>query len=86
MAPFSSTSISTSTATLDLYKQEAEKALNQSQQRLGELQKYQHDLEKAAELAEALPLRLSHEVLVPFGKHAFFPGALNGPLWVMVIG
>jgi len=70
---------STDPAFVRLYHAEVEKALAAEYTQLQEMQAIQEDLRTSHDLVRDLPNRLSHPIFVPFGPHAFFPGALMRP-------
>ena len=63
-------------ATLSLYEKEEDMAVTESEQQLHELNKASSLIREARSSLATLPSKLRVPILVPLGKHAFFPGHL----------
>ncbi|KAL6749807.1 Prefoldin subunit-domain-containing protein [Haematococcus lacustris] len=64
-------------AALQLYAAEVGKAIAKTEANIAELRRQRDQLQGTRDLVAELPKRLTHDVMVPFGRHAFFPGHLR---------
>ena len=65
------------TAASSVYAVEVRKAINSQQDQLNQLEAAHEQLQQTLTSLEQLPSKLKHEIMVPMGKHAFFPGHLT---------
>jgi unconventional prefoldin RPB5 interactor 1 len=65
------------TAASSVYATEVRKAINNHQEQLNQLEAAHEQLQQTLTSLEQLPNKLKHEIMVPMGKHAFFPGHLT---------
>jgi prefoldin alpha subunit len=62
---------------LVVYHAEVRKAITAQQNRLEQLQVAHDNLQGTIKCVKRLPSKLRHQIMVPYGKHAFFPGYLT---------
>eukprot|EP00775_Hariotina_reticulata_P008449 gene8449-8633_t len=60
-----------------IYHAEVRKAITAQETRLEQLQVAHDQLQETINCVQQLPSKLRHQVMVPYGKHAFFPGHLT---------
>ncbi len=58
------------------YEQKLLSAIATQEQAVAKLQSQLQELEAVGSLVQELPRQLKHDVMVPLGRHAFFPGQL----------
>jgi prefoldin alpha subunit len=72
------------TSAFAVYATEVRKAIGNQQQQLDQLRGAHEQLHQTLDSLEQLPNKLQHQVMVPMGKHAFFPGHLTRTNEIMV--
>jgi prefoldin alpha subunit len=72
------------TSAFAVYATEVRKAISNQQQQLDQLRGAHEQLQQTLDSLEQLPNKLQHQVMVPMGKHAFFPGHLTRTNEIMV--
>eukprot|EP00798_Chlamydomonas_sp_ICE-L_P003188 gene3188-13202_t len=74
-----------SAAALKLYRHEVEKIIASHEARLQQLTAVQSEVSEVKDMLEHdLPAKLSHQISVPFGRHAFFMGEIQHTNELMV--
>jgi prefoldin alpha subunit len=72
------------TSAFSVYATEVRKAINNQQEQLSQLEAAHEQLQQTLDSLEQLPTKLRHPVMVPMGKHAFFPGHITRTNEIMV--
>jgi prefoldin subunit 5 len=62
---------------LATYEREVRRSLRNDEETLQKLQQYRSEVASTRGMLEELPKRLTHNIAVPFGRHAFFLGQLQ---------
>lgn len=60
-----------------VYAADVRKAISKQKSQLDQLRAAHDQLQQTIDSLEQLPAKLRHEIMVPLGKHAFFPGHLT---------
>lgn len=61
---------------IDLYTKEVQRGIRGEEEKLKRLLELENELKGTLLAVKDLPTRLRHDIIVPFGPHAFFPGQL----------
>jgi prefoldin alpha subunit len=72
------------TSAYSVYATEVRKAINTQESQLRQLEAAHAKLQQTLDSLEQLPTKLKHQVMVPMGRHAFFPGHLTRTNEIMV--